>query len=441
MRGVRSRATFEARRADLGSRASAPDRRPRAHLGRKLVLSALLVSLLGLPAVPARSKTLPEFERQLLVGRASPVGNEGGPPPRLTQDPELQRQLRHLLARARPERGAALLVDVESGRILAMDEIGAPDPTLETGSLLFDALSPAASLMKLVTTAALYESSDVTPALRVCTRGALRLIQDEHLTPPRGPGVHCAPFGQALAVSKNAAYAQLAHRKLTVETLLGTAESLGWNRRLLLETRGTLGSLRVPREPLAFARTAAGFGDSSLSVVGAAQLALTVASGGRLRALHGTLPDDDAPGTLPEYEPRVLSSTTVRRITRSMEMTVEFGTAAETFRDERGEPYLPNIPVAGKTGTLKPEKSGPTTSWFVGFAPSNRPKVVVAVVLWNSDRWHQKGNMVGRDLLRTYFHARGAPGVTTPLPPRTPSVSPASREPLAKSPSPSGTPG
>ncbi len=376
-----------------------------------MVLAALAV----FPATAARSSPGEKHPRLALLGRAPLVPEaELGSEPRLTAERELNAQMHHLLSRARPERGAAILVEVESGRVLAMDEIGAAD--LETDSLLFDARSPAASLMKLVTTAALYERTDVTPTLRVCTRGALRLIEEEHLTAPRGSGVHCSAFGQALAVSRNAVYAQLAHRKLTPAMLLGTAESLGWNRSLLLETRGTAGELRVPNEPLPFARTAAGFGDSRLSVVGAAQLALTIASGGRLRALRATLPPEDAPGALPEHEPKVLSATTVRRMTRSMEMTVEFGTAAEAFRDERGQPYLPNVPVAGKTGTLRPERGGPTSSWFVGFAPSNKPRVVVAVVLWNSDLWHQKGNMVARDLLRAFFHARGANGVTSPLP-------------------------
>lgn len=380
-------------------------------------MGALLAAAMGVLATSAARSTPPEpIPRLALLGRSlpSPRG-ETSPTPTLTLDRELNAQTHQLLSRARPERGAAIVVDVETGRILAIDEIGASDPTLETESLLFDAISPAASLMKLVTTAALYERSDVTPSLRVCTRGALRLIEEEHLSPPRGPGVYCSAFGQALAVSKNAAYAQLAHKKLTPALLLGTAESLGWNRPLLLEARGALGELRVPSEPLAFARTSAGFGHSRLSVVGGAQLALTVATGGRLRALHATLPAADAPGSLPEREPRVLSTTTARRLTRSMEMTVEFGTAAEAFRDESGQPYLPNIPVAGKTGTLRPERGGPTASWFLGFAPSTKPRVVVSVVLWNSDLWHQKGAMVGRDLLRAFFHSRGATGVTRPV--------------------------
>ena len=72
--------------------------------------------------------------------------------------------------------------------------------------------------------------------------------------------------------------------------------------------------------------------------------------------------------------------------------------------------------VAGKTGTLRPTPHSPTTSWFVGFAPSRRPRIVVGVLLQNGKVWRQKANEVARDVLRVWF-ARDAHyrRVTDPL--------------------------
>ena len=42
---------------------------------------------------------------------------------------------------------------------------------------------------------------------------------------------------------------------------------------------------------------------------------------------------------------------------------------------------IPGIQVAGKTGTAETGVSGKYTSWFICFAPANRPRVAVAVVL------------------------------------------------------------
>lgn len=91
------------------------------------------------------------------------------------------------------------------------------------------------------------------------------------------------------------------------------------------------------------------------------------------------------------------------------------GTSAEAFQDERGRSYLGRVQVAGKTGTLKPTATSPTSSWFVGFAPSRSPEIIVSVLLQNPDEWHRKANQVARDLLRAYFHQKGTPGVTAPL--------------------------
>lgn len=37
--------------------------------------------------------------------------------------------------------------------------------------------------------------------------------------------------------------------------------------------------------------------------------------------------------------------------------------------------------VAGKTGSAEADSDGTTHAWFVGFAPSNHPKLVVSIVV------------------------------------------------------------
>lgn len=329
----------------------------------------------------------------------------------LTLQASLQEPTQLLLQRARPLAGAVVLLDVPSGAVLAAAEIG----KTEGGSLLFEPLAPAASVFKLVTTIALYERSDLTPRTRVCTRGGLRSIHEEHLHAASGPGSLCSPFSQALGVSRNAAYAQLATQKLLRNDLLEIAESLGFNRALPLETPGRVGKLEVPYNDLEFARTATGFENSQLSVFGGAQLAYIIAAGGYLRPMHLVQPEDSAAPSPPGE--RVMSARSVERLTRAMEITVQSGTAREAFWDERGRSQIGPIQVAGKTGTLKPHAQAPTASWFVGFAPSQKPRVVVSVLLQNPDLWHQKGHQLARDILRVYFAQAGFRGVTSPLDP------------------------
>lgn len=316
---------------------------------------------------------------------------------------DLQSELERLLQRCKPIAGAATLVDVRTGQVLAAAETG----TSPAGNLLFEPIAPAASLFKIVTTVALYEHTAVTPVTRVCTEGGQRDILRSHLTPARGADAVCGKFAHALGTSRNAAYAQLATQMLLRADLEKTAHSLGFGAPLFLDAAGKMGDVALPYNDLAFARAAAGFENSKLSVFGGAQLALTIASGGLKRPMHFRK-DANLP---PENEERVMSPRTARRLKDAMEVTIHSGTARSSFVDEQGKSTVGPIQAAGKTGTLKPDKNSPTSSWFIGFAPSENPRVVVSVLLQNPDRWVRRGHELGRDLLQVYLKKIGVQGI------------------------------
>ena len=142
-----------------------------------------------------------------------------------------------------------------------------------------------------------------------------------------------------------------------------------------------------------------------------------IAQGGVARRFHLVRQTGEEPVEETSSDTRVLSLSTARRITRMMEVTVHSGTARQVFNDESGHSLLPGIRVAGKTGTLRPDSSGETTSWFIGFAPSQKPEIVVSVMLENGAVWRQRAAEVARDLLRVYFHRKGARNVLDPLAP------------------------
>ena len=114
------------------------------------------------------------------------------------------------------------------------------------------------------------------------------------------------------------------------------------------------------------------------------------------------------PAAAPER--RVVSEAAARAVGRMMVGTTEFGTARLGFRDKRtNRPLLPGIAVAGKTGSLDRKDPYLPYSWFVGFAPAERPEVAVAVLLGNGPSWHVKAHQVAREVLSSYFEGGGAP--------------------------------
>jgi cell division protein FtsI/penicillin-binding protein 2 len=91
-----------------------------------------------------------------------------------------------------------------------------------------------------------------------------------------------------------------------------------------------------------------------------------------------------------------------------MENTVSRGTARRTFHDQHGRPFLPDIRVAGKTGTLSSERPYRGYTWWVGFAPADAPTIAVAALAVNTPLWRIKAAYIAREALRYYLVERPA---------------------------------
>ncbi len=80
------------------------------------------------------------------------------------------------------------------------------------------------------------------------------------------------------------------------------------------------------------------------------------------------------------------------------------GTARGVFDD------LP-FDVAGKTGTA--QEGIHEHSWFVGFAPYDKPDIAVVVAIYNSDGLGKYGTLIAKDMLMSYFKLNSEPEKTT----------------------------
>jgi peptidoglycan glycosyltransferase len=115
--------------------------------------------------------------------------------------------------------------------------------------------------------------------------------------------------------------------------------------------------------------------------------------------------DKDRNVTVTPVPPRrVLDGRVAREVARMMIATIDSGTAFKGFHDLDRRRFLPQISVAGKTGTLvRSRPSYLEYSWFVGFAPSDEPTVSISVLLGNPERWHLKAHTAARMVLEAVF--------------------------------------
>jgi cell division protein FtsI/penicillin-binding protein 2 len=224
--------------------------------------------------------------------------------------------------------------------------------------------------------------------------------------------------------SINTIFARLAKEDLTPPKLEAMARRFGYGRAPAFDVPVQPSALHVPVEPLEFARTAAGFWNTTLSPIQAVELSAVVARGGETvrpsivdkvvgpsGAVAWSAPEPTAPR-------RVVAKETADQLAQMMDRTVAEGTCWRAFHDIHGTPYLPGIAVAGKTGTLTDAETRSYYTWFTGFAPAHPQgdvkQVAIAALVVNGPNWELKANVVAREALRAYFAARGAQGVTRP---------------------------
>lgn len=146
---------------------------------------------------------------------------------------------------------------------------------------------------------------------------------------------------------------------------------------------------------------AAGFGQGNLQVtpLQMALAAATIARGGEMPApyLVATAQDPDGseitihrPGAILR---RVISGRAAAELNAMMVLSVETAYA----RPAR----IPGIAVGGKTGTAEVGPGQQPHAWFVGYAPADRPGVVVAVIMENRGSGTTFATPAGQRVLET----------------------------------------
>jgi len=337
----------------------------------------------------------------------------------LTVNPKYQRAAISLLRGGHVPEGAIVMTDVKTGRVLTWASYVDQGAMHDVAS---EATAPTASVFKIVTATALVEHAGLGPNTKQCYSGGEHAISAKDMVENKKRDKWCATLAQAMGRSLNTVFARLAAKHLDRAELEATANKLGWGADVPFDVKIAQSTINLPEDELGFARTAAGFWNTTMSPLQGANLATTVANGGEMLRLFvvSSVKDDDGEiykgPTQRQPLKRVMNEQTASLVRSMMEETVDSGTSYKSFHDRAGRPYLPDIRVAGKTGTLtKPTPEGPYYTWWVGFAPSDKPEVALSILVANGAKWRVKATNLASDMLRVYFADKNAPGVKSPF--------------------------
>ena len=347
---------------------------------------------------------------------------------------ELQREAIRALG---DRKGAIVMLDPRNGEVLALASTPTYDASLltnpDTADATFKALDaddrqpllPRATLgryvpgsvFKIVTAMAGLGSGAISPQTTFEQQpgaevGGLRVsgfrVRDGH---HRFTGNEEMDLAQATEVSCNIYYA-LTGLETGGGALVDYAGRLGFGEPLPFElptavSQVTNGSGSAPGgfvDDVELANAAYGQGETFVTPLQMALVAATVAKGGELmrpRLVTGITGERGTRTIGPETVRRVIDGGDAAAINEAMVAAVE---------GEWGQRYttgakIPGVTTAGKSGTAELGGEGEPHSWFIGFAPAEKPTVAIAVIVEQAGRGAEVASPIAGDLMELWLES------------------------------------
>jgi penicillin-binding protein 2 len=378
-----------------------------------------------------------------LPGRKVPIA---GSSLRLTIDRDLQiaatealrESMENIKSSFPTQAGAAVVIDVRTGAVLAMVSEPSFNPNVFAKETIppdiWEAMNdpkwqpqlnrairgeyPPGSTFKMVVGVAGLETGTIGPRDTIFDRGVYWRIEPKKCWKSGGHGT--VNLTRAIAVSCNVYFYDLGYRVgidgiNRYASLLGLGQPTGIdlypNERIgllatpewKLENYKLLG-LRKPEpwQPGETLSAAIGQGFSSFTPLQMANYIATLANGGTRYKPYLVKEIISPEGeVLARFEPEIqaevgLKPETVQAIHEGMNLVTKGeGTATSYFR---GFP----VQLAGKTGTSQ-NPHGADHGWFVGFAPYENPEIAVAVIVEQGGHGGSAAAPVARRIFETYF--------------------------------------
>ena len=332
-------------------------------------------------------------------------------------------------------RGAVVMLDPSTGEVLALastptyDASAIADPSTarnEFEDLQADPTQPLlpratlgryvpGSVFKIVTAVAGLGSGAITPETTFKRQpaaekdgllvGGFRVRDGHH----PATGSKALDLVDATEVSCNIYYA-LTGLETGGADLIGFANKMGFGKELPFDlptavSQVTNGDGSAPggfTDDVELANAAYGQAETFVTPLQMALVASTIANDGDLMQPRLVTATIGAGGTRrigPQGMGRVISVANAEAIKAAMVKAVEGSLGRQYTTGAK----VPGVITAGKSGTAELGGTGEPHSWFIGFAPANAPKVVIAVLVEQAGRGAEVAAPIGGNLMELYL--------------------------------------
>lgn len=326
----------------------------------------------------------------------------------LTLDPELQMGLEHFLETHGNQISALVMVEVKTGRILALAQGRNPTYWSDEVHTALHTGFPAASIFKIVGASAALEEANFDPknTLLSVPAGCSEVRDNgtwwkEFINPRK---ILKLSLKEAFGDSCNGYFAKLAVNHVGLDLLNKYADRFRWGKTVPTDFFINPSPILQPNVKTTSMQTAglyaAGFGGVGLSAVHAAWLFTGLARGGEAIPLRLF---SDAPEPRGDEIERILSQEASVKLKTLLHSTTLSGTARGAFSKKKYRNQGLQDLVGGKTGTLTGRNPVGKTTWFVGMMPLDDPEVVVAAVVVTGNKWVIKATNAAAEALSLYI--------------------------------------
>ncbi|HEY8280506.1 MAG TPA: penicillin-binding transpeptidase domain-containing protein [Bdellovibrionota bacterium] len=328
-----------------------------------------------------------------------------------TIDRDLQERIEDAYQRYSPSYAAFVAMDPETGKILAMVDYSSEE---HKGNLALKASYPAASVFKVVTSAAALNDGKVRPNAIFPVNGRYGTLYKRNLREVVNRWTRFITIEEAFAKSVNTVFGRIAQTRVGSDALQKYANSFGFNQKIGFDMPLEMGEAVIPTDDdFGLAESGSGFTQKqTLNPVQGAMIASAVVNGGRIPSPYLVDEVTNQSGSK-VYEAEVnenlfrpIDQETAKSLAMIMETTVTKGTARREFRDYNHHPVLSKLFIGGKTGSFTGMAPAGKYDWFVGFAQSSadpRKKIVFASMIVNRKYWKVKSYHVAREAILQHF--------------------------------------
>lgn len=323
--------------------------------------------------------------------------------------PSLQNKADELLKKYRPDYAAIVMMDAQTGEILAMTSFDKKNT--EKTNLALRASYPAASIFKVITAATAVDHAGVSPEHRIAFNGGNYTLYKKNVLSDRiTRWTRFITLKEAFARSINTAFGRLSLETLEPSNLSDYADRFYFNKEIKTDFSFDKSNATVPKEKgYALTQVASGYNrHNTLSPVHGAMIASTIINDGQMPIPYLVKSISNSENEVLYFNnstdlSSVISESSSEKVKEMMEQTVLNGTSRKSFKKLVRDKKFREIEMGGKTGHFSGTKPRGRNDWFIGYASDGEKKIAIAAITVNVKQWTIKSSAIGETMFREYF--------------------------------------